>query len=364
MANYSILNIAYPFASVNSSIAGGAEQVLLSLDWAIVNRGYSSYVLARRGSVIRGSIIDGFEGSAGLDSSGCLHLQKEYKTLLEQFLEKNRVDLLHFHGIDFREYLPSVDIPVLVTLHLPISWYRAGSFDHFDNLYFNCVSRSQQLTCCDLRGLVPFIENGVSVPALPPRRKRAKFCLSLGRICPEKGFHIAIDASRRAKIPHILAGMVFPYKEHMDYYYSEIEPRLDGFRYRFIGQVGPLEKRRLLSSARCLLVPSMVPETSSLVAMESMACGTPVIAFRSGALCDIVEDGVNGYLVGSTEEMADAIERAERIDPEVCYSIAQKKYSVERMAGQYLELYERLAGSGKRYLLDSDNGEKLFRDCA
>jgi hypothetical protein len=108
-------------------------------------------------------------------------------------------------------------------------------------------------------------------------------------------------------------------------------------------------KRRLLAAARCLVVPSLVAETSSLVAMEALASGTPVIAFRSGALPEIVEDGRTGFLVDGVAEMADAMRRASEIDPEACRRAARERFTAERMCGEYLALYERLAAKmGRR----------------
>jgi glycosyltransferase involved in cell wall biosynthesis len=165
--------------------------------------------------------------------------------------------------------------------------------------------------------------------------------MMLGRICPEKGFHIALDAAVRARIPALLAGDVFRYEAHERYFRDEIVPRLDGLR-RFIGPVGLARKRRLLAAARCLLVPSLAPETSSLVAMEALACGTPVIAFPSGALPDIVEHEKTGFLVHDAREMAHAIEAAGRLDPEVCRRTARARFALDTMTRRYVALYKQL----------------------
>lgn len=101
-------------------------------------------------------------------------------------------------------------------------------------------------------------------------------------------------------------------------------------------------KRRLLSAARAVLVPSLVPETSSLVAMEALACGTPVIAFANGALPEIVEDGKTGFLVRDEADMASAIRRSGAIDPDMCRKEAALRFREEKMLRQYFELYERI----------------------
>ena len=247
------------------------------------------------------------------------------------------------HGIDFLNCLPEPGVTVLVTLHLPIRWYPAAIFALArDNTYMHCVSRTQQQSVPAGPSLLPPIENGVPTE-FPGRHAKRQFVAALGRICPEKGFHLALDAAKRAGIALLLAGKLFLYPEHTSYFAEQIEPRLDRMR-RFIGAVGLFGKRRLLGSARCVLVPSLAPETSSLVTMEAFACGTPVIGFRSGALAEIIEPGKTGFLVDSEAEMAAAISAAGDLDPDICRYTARRRFSLSRMTASYLELYSRLAG--------------------
>ena len=116
-------------------------------------------------------------------------------------------------------------------------------------------------------------------------------------------------------MPIIVAGQVYGYEAHERYFRNELMPRIDGLNSRFIGLAGWKRKRLLLGMAKCVLIPSLVPETSSLVAMEALACGTPVIAFPSGALSDIIEHGITGFLVRSGGEMAEAIRLSETMIP-------------------------------------------------
>jgi glycosyltransferase involved in cell wall biosynthesis len=176
---------------------------------------------------------------------------------------------------------------------------------------------------------------------------KRSFCLALGRICPEKGFHIAIRAATKARVPLLLAGEVFGFKAHQDYFNAEIVPKLSP-SIRFIGALKFARKMRLLSAARCLLVPSLAGETSSLVAMEALACGTPVIASCVGALPDIIEHGRTGYLVKNADEMAEAIEAVATLDPQVCRATARRRFGMERMIGDYFELYAHLSAVRKR----------------
>jgi glycosyltransferase involved in cell wall biosynthesis len=163
----------------------------------------------------------------------------------------------------------------------------------------------------------------------------------LSRICPEKGIHIALEAAHAADKPLLIAGEIFPYQAHQDYFSDQIRPLLDRHR-RYLGPVGFARKRRLLAAARALLIPSLVAETSSLVAMEAASAGTPVIAFNTGALPETVEHGRTGFIVDTPAQMAEAMTRLDTIDPDTCRATARRRFSHDRMAAEYLARYAQL----------------------
>jgi glycosyltransferase involved in cell wall biosynthesis len=265
-------------------------------------------------------------------------------------LQDHRIDLVHMHGIDFHHYLPPPGMPVLVTLHLPPDWYPPEVFRlQRPDTWLHAVSASQHRACPPCHNLLPPVENGVPVDRLPLPLTRRRFALVLGRICPEKNQHAALEAGSRAGLPVLLGGQVFPYAAHEDYWQREVAPRLAAGPHRFLGPLGFARKRRLLNAARCLVSASIAPETSSLVAMEAMACGTPVIALASGALADIVEDGVTGFLVRDPAEMAAAMEKVPRLRPDSIRAIAQRRFSAGAMLARYVALYERLARRGQSH---------------
>lgn len=142
-----------------------------------------------------------------------------------------------------------------------------------------------------------------------------------------------------------MAGPVFPWPDHVRYFETHIRPRLSR-TCRWIGPIQGERKRRLLSIARCVLIPSLVEETSSLVAMEALAAGTPVIAFAAGALREIVEEGLTGFLVRNVAEMAAAISRVECVDSETCRRAARERFDLSRSTRAYLDLYSRMATGG------------------
>jgi glycosyltransferase involved in cell wall biosynthesis len=198
---------------------------------------------------------------------------------------------------------------------------------------------------------VPLIPNGFDIEALNLLQPKRDFALVLSRICPEKGNHLALDAAKEAGVPLVIGGKVYPYETHMRYFRDEVQSRLDG-RRRFLGPLGFTAKRRFLNAARCLVIPSLAAETSSLVAMEALACGTPVIAFPNGALPDVVEHGKTGFLVNTVEEMAQAIVAAPSLDAETCRAEARRRFSLERMISSYMDAYQALArlGADRRHL--------------
>jgi len=258
-------------------------------------------------------------------------------------------DLVHMHGVDFHEYLPPAGVPVLATLHLPVSFYPASVFclDRPET-YLNCVSNAQRKICPPSDNLVAAIENGIPLDLYPERRRTAEnYVLALGRICPEKGAHLALDAAEQAGVPLWVAGAVFPYPAHEQYFREVLAPRLKA-PHRYLGPVGCGRKIELLSRARCVLISSLVPETSSLVAMEAMACGTPVLSFPSGALASMIAPGRTGFLAENVSEMAVAIRRAPEIDERACRHEALTRFSADRMADQYIDLYNALAAHAVR----------------
>jgi glycosyltransferase involved in cell wall biosynthesis len=339
-----VLSVAYPFAPVGPDAVGGAEQVLAQLDAAQVAAGHRSIVVASAGSKVAGTLVATHAPPAPFTDDQRQRTWDAYRRTIEQVLARERVDLVHMHGIDFHAYLPAPgEVPVLVTLHLPPSWYPAEVFGAYrSDVHLHCVSRTQQRACPPGALLLPPIANGVPVQALQSRCRKRAFALALGRICPEKNQHAALDAGRLAGVPVLLAGQVFPYEAHERYFRAEVVPRLDGQR-RFMGPLTFARKRRLLTAARCVLLPTLAPETSSLVAMEALACGTPVVAFASGALPEIVQHGETGFLVHDAVEMADAIAACDAIDPQLCRAVARERFGADRMARRYFDAYEQLA---------------------
>lgn len=330
-----VLNIAYSLAPVGPAAVGGAEEILGILDQALVTAGHTSLVVACPGSSAAGRLFapDG----EGMD---------RFQAAIDRAVALHRIDVVHMHGFDFWQYTTPAHIPLLVTLHLPAAWYPQEIWSRYQGrAHFVCVSQSQRRTMPAEVSDVHIVENGIVLPETVTESPRDDCALALGRICPEKNVHEALEAADRAGVGVTIGGRVYPYPDHQRYFEEKVRPLLDapGSKHRFAGALSPREKNELLARARCLLHPTLAPETSSLVAMEAMAAGCPVIGYRSGALPEIVEDGVTGFLVNDVPEMAAAIEQTGSIAPQACRQRARLRFAAGRMTSEYFAIYHELA---------------------
>lgn len=342
-----VLSVAYPFAPVGPDAVGGAEQVLSQLDRALVRAGHRSIVIACERSQAADVLVTvpGYPGSLDGRKEVAWDL---HRRAIAEVLARHPVDIVHMHGIDFFAYLPEPGVPVLATLHGPLSWYpHEALFPDRPDTWLHCVSDTQHATVRDGMPMVAPIENGVPVDELQGPHAKRGFALFLGRICPEKGVHLAVEAAKAADVPLLVAGEIFAYEAHQRYFVEEVAPLLDAER-RYVGPAGFARKRRLLNAARCLLVTSPEAETSSLVTREAIAAGTPVIAFPNGALPESVRDGRTGFLVRDVAEMAAAIPRAGEIERETCRAFARQHFSFDRMVSRYVGTYEAIVRTARR----------------
>lgn len=342
-----ILYVAYPLLPVSDASCGGAEQVLATLEREMVRRGHATVVAAAAGSRVAGELYP--TGAPARDLDQLALRDAEHNRRILQLLEADEgFDLIHDMSGTFWKRAGDTDLPVLATLHLPPVLYAPEMFENIAaNVLFNCVSESQARSFSQLRRMLGVVPNGIDLSRFPFAQdiSNGEYLLWLGRICEEKGTHVALDVAESAGLPLVMAGSVYPFSYHRQYFEREIAPRLErNPRVRFVQSPGSAEKLDLLQRAKALLVTSLIDETSSLVAMEAMTCGTPVVAFRRGALPEIVEQGRTGWLADSPEQMIAALARLDEIDRRHCRDRIKQRFSAERMADQYEHMYRRVLG--------------------
>lgn len=346
MRRLTVLSVAYALAPAGPDAVGGAEQVLSALDHALVAAGHRSIVVACAGSEVAGTLLDYPAPDIGQPLADARAAERHgwVRARAAEAMATAAVDVIHMHGLDFLDTLPPPGPPVLATLHLPPAWYPAEALAPArPGTWVHGVSATQAATIPASPQVLPPITNGVPVDRLGALSlSRRNYALVLARICPEKGVHLALEAAHRAGVTLLIGGEVFPYPAHQEYFRTHVEPLLDR-RRRYLGPVDFNRKRRLLAAAGCLLVPSLAEETSSLVAMEAASCGTAVVAFRRGALPEVVEEGRTGFLVDDVAGMVAALGRVAAIDHGLCRETARRRFGHDRMAGEYISRYQQLA---------------------
>jgi glycosyltransferase involved in cell wall biosynthesis len=345
-----ILLVAYPLLPVSENSAGGAEQVLLALERELHACGHQTVVAAANGSRVSGELFATGEPASAPDQFAARD-EEQTRRITERLNSRAAppFDLIHDMSGGFWGHANRVPVPVLATLHLPRSFYPAESFSVIpDTVHFNCVSESQLKTFDDLPRLLGHVANGIALDRFRLSEiplERREYVLWLGRICEEKGTHVALDLAHETGQQIIVAGQVYPFLYHQKYFAREVIPRLKRgkTKARFVNSPSFAEKLDLLRNARALLVTSLVDATSSMVVIEAGACGTPVYGFRRGALPEVIADGVNGRLFDAQEELAEALQQEIRISPVRCRQYADEKFSVRPMAERYQRMYAEVA---------------------
>lgn len=362
-----MLSVAFPFAVVGPSAVGGAEVVLSQIESALPSLGFRSVVVAREGSAPAGQLYATAAPLGQIDDETRALAEAAHQANIDRALAAHPVSVVHMHGLDFHRFRLPAGTPIVVTLHLPPGWYPERIWDLPSNYHLVCVSETQKASCpAHVRNRIQVIGNGVRLPDPASLRPGGRYALMLSRICPEKNLHTGFDAARLAGLPVLLGGAVFPYRDHQRYFAEEIEGRLtaparehDERRpkpaptadARFLGPVAGAAKARLLSRAACLLLPSLAPETSSLVAMEALAAGVPVVAVASGAVPEIVEHGRTGLLVSPRSDtaanLATALRDVRSLDRRLCREVAEVRFPIETMLQRYAALYRQISQFGQ-----------------
>ena len=175
-----------------------------------------------------------------------------------------------------------------------------------------------------------------------------KYLAFLGRVSPEKGLDEAIEIARRSGLRLKIAAKVDP--ADLDYFENCIKPLLDNKHIDFIGEIGNEEKNDFLGNAAGLLFPIQWPEPFGIVMIEALACGTPVIAYRSGSVPEVIEDGVTGFIVEDAEGAVDAVNHLREIDRRDCRKHFERNFSDERMARDYLNIYSKISKRANGHL--------------
>jgi glycosyltransferase involved in cell wall biosynthesis len=268
---------------------------------------------------------------------------------LEAYKRAREFDVIHDHdGLASRAMGALVHeltgTPVVATLHGPadaITQELLGSLRA--DLQFIAISDYQRQGFPDLR-FVGTIPNAIDVEHMAFSADKDDYLLFIGRMTADKGAHTAIEVARRLGQRLIMAGKVNEGPER-EFFAAEVEPYLsDKVHYR--GEVDHETKVALYKRARCTLFPIQWPEPFGLVMIESLACGTPVIAMRQGSVPEVIEHGRSGFIVETVDEMVEACARIDEIDPAECRRAVEERFGSEAFVAAHEAAYARLLSGG------------------
>lgn len=260
----------------------------------------------------------------------------------QRLLDEIDVDIVHDHSLAGPLTARARKVPTVMSAHGPVDGEFGDYYQQLgDSVYLVASSETQRLRAPHLNW-VGYVHIAVDVHSFPFRDKKEEFVLFLGRFDPKKGAHVAIDVARAAGRPILLAGKVSEAFER-DYFDREIKPRL-GPDAEYVGIADAQTKRKLLSAARCLMFPILWEEPFGMVMIEALACGTPVVATRRGAVAEIIKNGLTGEIRDRPEDLAAAVDVIHNISSAVCRTEALEHFDIPRMVARYEELYERVCG--------------------
>jgi glycosyltransferase involved in cell wall biosynthesis len=337
-----IAEIASVFFPVPPASYGGSELVVSLLTEGLVARGHDVVLFATGDSRTSGRLVSALDEHTGL--AGPTAQRDELYHKAYAYLHLDGVEVVHDHGW-LGASLAAVhrfDPPVVHTLHH--AWSERTRRDHAligDRLHRVAVSRSQA-------GENPAVEyaavihNGIEVERFPLVRDKDEYLVFVGRASDEKAPHLAVELAKAVGRTLVLVVKRDEPRER-EYWAREVEPRLAGTEV-VVDAPAPGRRIELVSRAAALVFPIQWSEPFGLVQTEAMACGTPVVGLARGAVPEIVDDGVTGFVCEDLDEMAAAVERLGALSPDACRRHVEDRFSAARMVERYERLFGRLVG--------------------
>ena len=344
----SIAIIAPTWFAVPPSGYGGIEWVVSLLADGLVDAGHDVTLFASGDSRTKARLVSVY---AEAPSSLIGRSMPEFHHALGCYARADEFDVINDHsGMLGAALGATVETPVGHTAHGPLEGEPGEIYELIGKVApkvgLISISMNQRRPKPHLNWIAN-CHNALDFSIYPFKPTRGDYLLFLGRMSPDKGAHRAVAVAMETGMPLKIAGKLQEPKER-EYFHELVEPHLvDGIEY--LGEVTHGEKVELLQNARATLFPIEWEEPFGLVMIESMACGTPVIATRWGAVPEVIDDGRIGIIVDSYTEMSAALERADRLDPLELRHYVEEEFSPERMVSDYVAAYEvAIAAAGSR----------------
>jgi glycosyltransferase involved in cell wall biosynthesis len=338
-----IAQIAPLAESVPPKFYGGTERVVAWLVDELVELGHEVTLFASADSSTRGTLHPVWPSALRL---GCptANPMAAFAALLEAMSRHAAdFDVIHAH-IDWMHLplLSRLGVPFLTTMHGRLD--LPGLVDmvqQFPSAAFVSISNNQRLPLEGARWCGT-VYHGLPAGLFRPSYRPGSYLAFLGRLTPEKGPEAAIRIAHAAGMPLRIAAKL-P-RDDIGYFKERLEPQIDGTQIRLVGELNDEAKAPFLAGAAALLFPIDWPEPFGLVMIEAMACGTPVIAFRSGSVPEVIDDCVTGFIVDGEEQAVDSVRCLSRLDRRRVRARFEQRFTAKRMAQEYVSQYRSVSG--------------------
>lgn len=336
-----IAQVAPLYESVPPKLYGGTERVVSFLTEGLVRQGHDVTLFASGDSTTAARLVPVTPHSLRLDES-CIDRLAHHVLMVEQVVKRSgEFDVIHFH-IDYLHYPVSrrANVPQVTTLHgrldIPdlVPLYR-----EFTDMPVVSISNDQRRPLPDAAWQAT-IHHGLPSDLLDFHPHPDDYLAFLGRISREKRPDRAIEIAKRAGMRLKIAAKVDD--ADREYFDREIEPLLGQAHVEFVGEINEQQKNDFLGRARGLLFPIDWPEPFGLVMIESMACGTPVVAFPCGAVPEVIDEGITGCLCDSIDSAVACVGRLANWDRRACRAKFEERFTIERVARQYVDVFKTL----------------------
>ena len=367
-----IAQVAPLYESTPPKFYGGTERVISYITEELVRRGHEVTLFASGDSQTRAQLAPGCAEALRLGGKPELGVSLQLPMLSDVYEQAdNRFDIIHSH-VDYWSFpfARLTNVPTVSTMHgrLDVEELRPV-YARYHDLPLISISDAQRKPL-PFMNWVKTIYHGLPRELLRFSPGPGKYLAFLGRIAPEKRPDIAIDVAQRVGIPLKIAAKVDV--ADRAYFEAVIKPRISPPDVEYIGEIGESEKSEFLGDALALMFTIDWPEPFGLVMIESLACGTPVIARRCGSVPEVICPAVTGFVADSIEELAAAVRKVEALSREQCRREFETRFSAEVMADSYEQAYLQLTERAHHMFYDkrtrltqrlavAENGSRLLQ---
>jgi glycosyltransferase involved in cell wall biosynthesis len=322
--------------------------VVHTLTEELVRQGHEVTLFASGDSITSARLIRGSHNSLreeDLNSATALHILMLEK--VRRMAAAGEFDVLHSH-LDYLALpvLRTLPAPTLTTMHgrLDIPFLQSVFLEYLEHPFVSITENQRQPVLW--ANWLATVHHGLPAERFKLRTRPGSYLAWLGRICPDKGLPAAIRVAKRTGIKLRIAAKVDP--NDYEYYRDSIKPLLRDPQIEYLGEISDSEKDEFLGNALALIFLIRWPEPFGLVLIESMACGTPIIATPQGSVPELMVPGKTGFIVAGVAQACEAVNQLESFDRAACRRVFEECFTSERMAADYLRLYRRLAAETEK----------------